>query len=170
MRSAWLFAFWQRPAANSYHPAVLNHYEILGLVRSADAGAIRKAHRTLARKYHPDLNPAADAAEKFARVQEAYETLIDPKSKTAYDLRLAQREAGYAGASAGSAATRGGTYAWSNIAAPSGSKSQTRGAGSSARAAAAGAAKAAAELREEELDEEAAEIWRVWFAGRSGQR
>lgn len=154
----------------SYYRSVMTHYEILGLVRSADAGAIRKAHRTLARKYHPDLNPAPDAAENFARVQQAYETLIDPKSKAAYDQRLLQRDAGYAGASASSPTARGGTYVWSNIAAPTGS-GRSRGAGGttrSASASAAGAAKAAAELREEELDEEAAEIWRVWFAGRRG--
>jgi curved DNA-binding protein CbpA len=150
--------------ANPYTWHVVNHYEILGLVRSADEAAIRKAHRSLARKYHPDLNPAADATERFSKVQQAYETLIDPKSRAAYDQRLLQREAGYASEAA---AVRGGTYAWSNIASPTGRTQARRSTGSAtASAAAAGAAKAAAELREEELDEEAAEIWRVWFAGR----
>jgi len=48
------------------------HYEILGVERSADAAAIKKAHRKLALKLHPDKNIGDDsAAEQFRLVQQA---------------------------------------------------------------------------------------------------
>lgn len=55
-------------------------YEILGVSRNASMDEIKKAYRTLSRKYHPDANinnPLADlAAEKFKEVQEAYSTIV----------------------------------------------------------------------------------------------
>ncbi|MDO4378543.1 MAG: molecular chaperone DnaJ [Erysipelotrichia bacterium] len=62
-----------------------DYYEILGLTKDASADDIKKAYRTLAKKYHPDLNKAPDAAEKFKEVQEAYEVLNDPSKKSMYD-------------------------------------------------------------------------------------
>ena len=48
-------------------------YEVLGLDKSADDAAIKKAYRQLAKKYHPDLNPGdKEAEEKFKEVNEAY--------------------------------------------------------------------------------------------------
>ncbi|MBQ4251705.1 MAG: DnaJ domain-containing protein, partial [Erysipelotrichaceae bacterium] len=52
-----------------------DYYEVLGLSKGASDDEIKKAYRTLAKKYHPDLNKAPDAAEKFKEVQEAYEVL-----------------------------------------------------------------------------------------------
>ena len=34
-----------------------DYYEVLGVEKTADEAAIKKAYRTLAKKYHPDLNP-----------------------------------------------------------------------------------------------------------------
>ncbi len=63
-----------------------DYYEILGLDKSADADAIKRAYRQLAKKYHPDLNPGdADAEKKFKEVNEAYSILSDAEQKAKYD-------------------------------------------------------------------------------------
>lgn len=61
------------------------YYELLGIQRTADATAIKKAYRTLARKYHPDVSKEVDAEEKFKALGEAYEVLKDPDKRKAYD-------------------------------------------------------------------------------------
>src|SRR5690606_39928167 len=53
--------------------------------RSATADEIKEAYRRLARQYHPDVNKAPDAAEKFKEATEAYEVLSDPEKRAAYD-------------------------------------------------------------------------------------
>jgi DnaJ-class molecular chaperone len=61
-------------------------YEILGVPKTADADAIRKAYRKLARKHHPDVNPGdAKAEDAFKRISAAYELLSDAKKRAAYD-------------------------------------------------------------------------------------
>jgi curved DNA-binding protein len=62
-----------------------DYYATLGVLRDADADAIKTAYRKLARKYHPDVSKEKDAEEKFKEVGEAYETLKDPEKRAAYD-------------------------------------------------------------------------------------
>jgi molecular chaperone DnaJ len=60
-------------------------YDILGVSRDADADAIKKAYRRLARQHHPDVNPDPASKEKFGEVSRAYEVLSDPQKRAAYD-------------------------------------------------------------------------------------
>ena len=63
-----------------------DYYEVLGVDKSADANAIKKAYRALAKKYHPDMNPGDKEAEaKFKEVNEAYAVLSDEEKKAKYD-------------------------------------------------------------------------------------
>lgn len=63
-----------------------DYYDILGVDRGADAGAIKAAYRKLAMKYHPDRNPGdAEAEARFKEVGEAYEVLKDDQRRAAYD-------------------------------------------------------------------------------------
>lgn len=63
-----------------------DYYEVLGIRRDADASAIKKAYRKLAKKYHPDSNEGnKEAAEHFKEVTEAYEILSNPEKKKLYD-------------------------------------------------------------------------------------
>ena len=67
-------------------PSFQCHYEVLSVPRDADAGTIKKAHRKLAVKFHPDKNFGDDtAAEKFRSIQEAYECLSDVGERKWYD-------------------------------------------------------------------------------------
>lgn len=62
-----------------------DYYKILGLKRSATAAEIKKAYRKLSLKYHPDKNSSPDAADKFAEIGTAYETLSDPSKRELYN-------------------------------------------------------------------------------------
>lgn len=63
-----------------------DYYEVLGIERNAENGDIKKAYRKLAVQYHPDRNPGDKSAEeKFKEATEAYEILINPDKRRAYD-------------------------------------------------------------------------------------
>lgn len=62
-----------------------DYYEILGVPRTASQEEIQRSYRKLARKYHPDVNKAANAEDKFKEINEAYEVLKDPEKRKKYD-------------------------------------------------------------------------------------
>lgn len=75
-----------------------DYYATLGVSRSASDAEIKAAFRRLARKYHPDVNKADDAKEKFQQVSRAYEVLSDADTRQRYD------QFGEAGVKAGAGA------------------------------------------------------------------
>ncbi len=80
-----------------------DYYEVLGVSKGASDDEIRKAHRKLAKKYHPDLNrDNPEAAEKFKELNEAYEVLSDKDKRAKYD------QFGFAGVDPNYGAGQGG--------------------------------------------------------------
>ncbi len=69
-------------------------YETLGVPPSAKPEALRKAYRKLAAMHHPDVSKDPKAHDLMSRINEAFETLIDPERRADYDAMLAGR--GYA--------------------------------------------------------------------------
>ena len=63
-----------------------NYYEILGLEKDASEEEIKFAYRMLAKKYHPDMNKTdPNAKEKFIKINEAYNVLVNPEQRKIYD-------------------------------------------------------------------------------------
>jgi len=62
-----------------------DYYKIMGLKRDASQDEIKRAHRKLARRYHPDVSKEPNAEAKFKEAGEAYEVLKDPEKRAAYD-------------------------------------------------------------------------------------
>ncbi|KAD3068480.1 hypothetical protein R6Q59_017504 [Mikania micrantha] len=63
-------------------------YDLLGVSENGTLSDIKHAYKKMALKYHPDVSPPDRAEEytvRFIRVQEAYETLSDPESRSIYD-------------------------------------------------------------------------------------
>ncbi|HVL40177.1 MAG TPA: DnaJ domain-containing protein, partial [Fimbriimonadaceae bacterium] len=61
----------------------------MGVEPSADPASLRRAYRKLAQKYHPDINPDPTSHDQMARINQAFETLIDPVRRMEYDALLA---------------------------------------------------------------------------------
>lgn len=81
-------------------------YSVLGVTKSADEAALKKAFRDLAKKYHPDRNKDDKAAEaRFKEINAAYDLLGDPKKRARFDrgeIDAAGNEQGFASAGSGS--------------------------------------------------------------------
>ena len=68
-----------------------NYYEILEIDKNASPEIIDKAYKTLAKKYHPDLQDEAhkkESEEKFKIINEAYQVLSNQEQKALYDQKL----------------------------------------------------------------------------------
>lgn len=75
-----------------HRPAPRDHYATLGLRRTASQQEVKRTYRDLAKRYHPDVDPSPQAAERFMAVHAAYATLHDPLLRIAYDAKLGERE------------------------------------------------------------------------------
>ena len=63
-----------------------DYYEVLGVAKNATDADLKKAYRSLAKKYHPDTNQGnAEAEAKFKEASEAYAVLSDPEKRKQYD-------------------------------------------------------------------------------------
>lgn len=62
-----------------------DYYKALGVEKRATQEEIQRAYRKLARTYHPDINNAGDAEDRFKQINEAYEVLGDPEKRARYD-------------------------------------------------------------------------------------
>lgn len=87
--------------ASSGSVADRSFYDLLGVAPSADLPAIKAAYRQLALRLHPDVNPAPDAAQRFAAVAAAYDVLSDAAARALYDRFGPEGMQGRAGAGAG---------------------------------------------------------------------
>ena len=61
-----------------------NYYDILEIDKNASEDDIKKAYRSLAKKYHPDVNKEPGAEDKFKEINEAYQTLSDKDKRYIY--------------------------------------------------------------------------------------
>lgn len=62
-----------------------DYYKVLGVSKTASADEVKTAYRKLARQYHPDVNKAPDAADRFKEATAAYDVLSDPQKRRMYD-------------------------------------------------------------------------------------
>ena len=71
-----------------------DYYDIMGVDKNATPEDIKRAHRKLARKFHPDVSKEKDAETHFKAVAEAYDVLKDPEKRAAYDDAALNQHAG----------------------------------------------------------------------------
>ena len=71
-----------------------DYYKTMGVTKDATPDDIKRAHRKLARKYHPDVSKEKNAEAQFKDLAEAYEVLRDPDRRLAYDQLGANYKAG----------------------------------------------------------------------------
>jgi molecular chaperone DnaJ len=69
-----------------------DYYLVLGVSRRANLNKIKKAYRTVAKQYHPDMTRSPESTERFREIKEAYETLGDEQKRRRYDDDLAREE------------------------------------------------------------------------------
>jgi curved DNA-binding protein CbpA len=69
--------------------SALDPYAALGVPRGASREEAARAHRRLAKEFHPDLNPGPQSAERMRRVNEAWWILSDPTRRARYDALTA---------------------------------------------------------------------------------
>jgi uncharacterized protein YecT (DUF1311 family) len=68
-----------------------DHYSVLGVTPASEDVVIRAAYRALMRRYHPDADSSAEAAERAREINEAYRVLSEPGSRARYDDGLKQQ-------------------------------------------------------------------------------
>lgn len=66
----------------------MNYYEILGIRENSTIQEIKKAYKSLVKKYHPDVSADTSSTEDFLLIQQAYQILSDPNSREDYDSEL----------------------------------------------------------------------------------
>ena len=69
---------------------VADYYALLNLPQDASNEEVRDAYFKAARRYHPDANPDPFVRERFIQIQQAYETLSNPRQRSKYDLALVE--------------------------------------------------------------------------------
>ncbi|KAL8162917.1 hypothetical protein V2J09_014406 [Rumex salicifolius] len=82
-----------RAANNGSVTSEMTFYELLGVPVTGTLPEIKQAYKQLARKYHPDVSPpdrTEEFTQHFIRVQEAYETLSDPRRRALYDRDMSR--------------------------------------------------------------------------------
>ncbi len=72
-----------------------DYYLVLGISRGSDLNKIKKAYRTIAKRYHPDVSDEKEGSERFLEIKEAYDTLSDHEKKRRYDSDLENEDAAY---------------------------------------------------------------------------
>ena len=93
-----------------------NYYDILGIKKSSSAAEIKKAYRTLAKKYHPDVCKEDHGEEMFKEINKAYETLSDPQKKEVYDTYGEEGLSGQSGGFSGGFGGFGGNFSEADVA------------------------------------------------------
>jgi curved DNA-binding protein CbpA len=70
----------------------VDYYEVLQLSPNATSETVERVYRMLAKRFHPDNQDSGDA-QRFAEVQRAYDTLADPPTRAAYDVKYDENRA-----------------------------------------------------------------------------